>query len=144
MNLASPFSISIVIITILAFLGLPIGLSMLAGSTLYLFLVGADMGIVAEQFLNGMYSNYVILAVPLFILAAEFMNVGSMTERLLTFCNVLVGRFRGRPCTGQYRPEHHLCRHVRLGNRRRRRERPDDAEHDDPGRGVIHRATLPP
>lgn len=95
MNLASPFSISIVIITILAFLGLPIGLAMLAGSTLYLFLVGADMGIVAEQFLNGMYSNYVILAVPLFILAAEFMNVGSMTERLLTFCNVLVGRFRG-------------------------------------------------
>jgi TRAP transporter, DctM subunit len=95
MNLASPFSISIVIITILAFLGLPIGLAMLAGSTLYLLLVGADMGIVAEQFLNGMYSNYVILAVPLFILAAEFMNVGSMTERLLTFCNVLVGRFRG-------------------------------------------------
>jgi tripartite ATP-independent transporter DctM subunit len=42
-----------------------------------------------------MYSNYVILAVPLFVLAAEFMNIGSMTERLLTFCNVLVGRFRG-------------------------------------------------
>ena len=95
MNFASPFSISIVIITILAFIGMPIGLAMLAGSTLYLLLVGADMGIVAEQFLNGMYSNYVILAVPLFILAAEFMNVGSMTERLLTFCNVLVGRFRG-------------------------------------------------
>ena len=95
MNLASPFSLSVVAITILAFLGLPIGLAMLAGSTLYLFLVGADMGIVAEQFLNGMYSNYIILAVPLFILAAEFMNVGSMTERLLTFCNVLVGRFRG-------------------------------------------------
>lgn len=95
MNLASPFSLSIVVITALAFLGLPIGLAMIAGSTLYLFLVGADMGIVAEQFLNGMYSNYVILAVPLFILAAEFMNVGSMTERLLTFCNVLVGRFRG-------------------------------------------------
>ncbi len=95
MNFASPFSISIVVITALAFLGLPIGLSMIAGSTLYLFLVGADMGIVAEQFLNGMYSNYVILAVPLFILAAEFMNVGSMTERLLIFCNVLVGRFRG-------------------------------------------------
>jgi len=95
MNFTSPFSLSIVLITILAFLGLPIGLAMLVGSTLYLFLVGADMGIVAEQFLNGMYSNYVMLAVPLFILAAEFMNVGSMTERLLNFCNVLVGRFRG-------------------------------------------------
>jgi C4-dicarboxylate transporter DctM subunit len=58
-------------------------------------MTGADMGTVAEQFLNGMYSNYIILAVPLFMLAAEFMNIGSMTERLLTFCNVLVGRFRG-------------------------------------------------
>lgn len=95
MNFTSPFSISIVLITALAFLGLPIGLSMMTGSIVYLYLVGADMGTVAEQFLNGMYSNYVILSVPLFILAAEFMNVGSMTERLLAFCNVLVGRFRG-------------------------------------------------
>ncbi|WP_029619744.1 TRAP transporter large permease [Pseudorhizobium marinum] len=95
MTFASPFSITLVAITALAFMGLPIGLSMISGSILYLLLVGADMGIVAEQFLNGMYSNYVILAVPLFILAAEFMNVGSMTERLLNFCNVLVGRFRG-------------------------------------------------
>jgi C4-dicarboxylate transporter DctM subunit len=95
MNFTSPFSLSIVAITALAFLGLPIGLSMMAGSVMYLWLAGLDMGTVAEQFLNGMYSNYVILAVPLFILAAEFMNIGSMTERLLNFCNVLVGRFRG-------------------------------------------------
>ncbi|MBZ9657234.1 TRAP transporter large permease [Phyllobacterium lublinensis] len=95
MNFTSPFSIAIVLITALAFLGLPIGLSMIVGSILYLFLVGADMGTVAEQFLNGMYSNYIILAVPLFVLAAELMNIGSMTERLLNFCNALVGRFRG-------------------------------------------------
>ncbi|WP_105431040.1 TRAP transporter large permease [Neorhizobium sp. T6_25] len=95
MNLASPFSIALVVITALAFLGLPIGLSMMCGSILYLLLAGADMGTVAEQFLNGMYSNYLILSVPLFVLAAEFMNIGSMTERLLAFCNVLVGRFRG-------------------------------------------------
>ncbi len=36
-----------------------------------------------------------LLAVPLFILAAEFMNTGSITDRLLRFCNALVGRFRG-------------------------------------------------
>ncbi len=95
MNLASPFSIAIVVITGLAFLGLPIGLAMMCGSILYLLLAGLDMGTVAEQFLNGMYSNYVILAVPLFVLAAEIMNSGSMTERLLRFCNLLVGRFRG-------------------------------------------------
>ena len=53
------------------------------------------MGTVAEQLLNGMYTNYIILAVPLFILAAELMNIGSMTDRLMTFCNAVVGRFRG-------------------------------------------------
>lgn len=95
MNLTSPFSICIVTMTVLAFLGMPIGLSMMTGSVVYLWMVGADLGTVAEQFLNGMYSNYIILAVPLFVLAAEFMNIGSMTERLLVFCNVLVGRFRG-------------------------------------------------
>ena len=95
MSLASPFSISIVAITALAFLGLPVGHAMIAGSILYLFLAGQDMGTAAEQLLNGMYTNYVILAVPLFILAAELMNIGSMTERLLRFCDALVGRFRG-------------------------------------------------
>jgi C4-dicarboxylate transporter, DctM subunit len=95
MNFASPFSLSIVAITLLAFLGLPIGHSMIAGSILYLLLAGLDMGTAAEQFLNGMYSNYIILAVPLFILAAELMNIGSMTERLLRFCDAFVGRFRG-------------------------------------------------
>jgi len=94
-NLASPFSISIVAITALAFLGLPIGHAMIAGSILYLLLAGLDMGTVAEQILNGMYVNYVILAVPLFILAAELMNIGSMSERLLRFCDAFVGRFRG-------------------------------------------------
>ncbi len=95
MNLASPFSLTLVAITVLAFLGLPIGHSMIAGSILYLLITGQDMGTAAEQLLNGMYSNYVILSVPLFILAAEFMNIGSMTDRLMAFCNALVGRFRG-------------------------------------------------
>lgn len=95
MNFASPWSIALVTITALSLLGLPIGHAMIAGSILYLFLTGQDMGTVAEQFLNGMYTNYVILAVPLFILAAELMNIGSMTERLLRFCDALVGRFRG-------------------------------------------------
>ena len=76
MNLASPFSIAIVGMTVLAFLGLPIGHAMIAGSILYLLLAGLDMGTAAEQVLNGMYTNYILLAVPLFILAAELMNIG--------------------------------------------------------------------
>lgn len=95
MSMASPFSVAIVAMTLLAFFGLPIGHAMIAGSILYLMLAQLDMGTAAEQLLNGMYSNYIILAVPLFILAAELMNIGSMTERLLRFCNAIVGRFRG-------------------------------------------------
>ena len=68
---------------------------MIGGSVLYLWLAGLDMGTAAEQLLNGMYTSYVLLAIPLFILAAEFMNTGSITERLLRFCDALVGRFRG-------------------------------------------------
>jgi C4-dicarboxylate transporter, DctM subunit len=90
-----PFTAALVVICGLAILGLPIGLSMISGSILYLFLRGQDMGLVAERLLNSMFTGYVILAVPLFILAAELMNTGTMTDRLLRFCNAFVGRFRG-------------------------------------------------
>ena len=79
----------------LSILGLPIGHSMIAGSILYLLLAGQDMGIAAEQLLNGLYNSWVLLAVPLFLLSAELMNIGSMSDRLLRFCDALVGRFRG-------------------------------------------------
>ncbi len=95
MNLTSPFSLAILAIVTLSLLGLPIGHAMIAGSVLYLWITGLDMGTAAEQLLNGMYTSYVLLAVPLFILAAEFMNSGSIMDRLLKFCNALVGRYRG-------------------------------------------------
>jgi tripartite ATP-independent transporter DctM subunit len=94
-NLASPFALAVAAIVALSLLGLPIGHAMIAGSVLYLWLAGLDMGTAAEQLLNGMYTSYLLLAIPLFILAAEFMNSGSIMDRLLRFCNALVGRFRG-------------------------------------------------
>ena len=95
MTISLAFGLALGLITVLAFLGLPMGLSMICGSVLYLFMRGQDPGIVAEQFLNGMYSNYIMLAVPLFILAAEIMNSGTLSDRLLKWCDALVGRFRG-------------------------------------------------
>lgn len=95
MNLSGPFSLAVSAIVLLSLLGLPIGHAMIGGSLLYLYLKGLDMGTAAEQLLNGMYTSYVLLAIPLFILAAEFMNSGSIMDRLLRFCNALVGRFRG-------------------------------------------------
>lgn len=95
MNLFSPFSITVYLIVSLSVLGLPIGLSMLASSIVYLLVTGQDMGIAAEQLLQGLNNSYTLLAIPLFILAAEIMNMGSLTDRLLSFCNAIVGRFRG-------------------------------------------------
>lgn len=95
MNPTSPFAWSIYAILALSILGLPIGHAMIGGSILYLYLAGLDMGTAAEQLLNGMFTSYLLLAIPLFVLAAEFMNTGSIMDRLLRFCNALVGRFRG-------------------------------------------------
>jgi len=89
------FALALAAIVALSLLGLPIGHAMIGGSVLYLFAKGIDPGIAAEQLLNGMYSSFVLLAIPLFILAAEFMNSGSIMDRLLSFCNAIVGRWRG-------------------------------------------------
>lgn len=95
MNPTSPFSLCVMAIVALTLLGLPIGHAMIGGSVLYLLMTGLDVGTAAEQLSNGMYNSFVLLAIPLFILAAEFMTIGSITERLLSFCNAFVGRFRG-------------------------------------------------
>src|SRR6187402_1907998 len=93
--MASPFGLAIFAIFGLGMLGLPIGYSMIAGSIVYLLLAGLDLGTSAEQILNGLYNSYVLLAVPLFLFSAELMNVSKMTDHLLRFCDMLVGRFRG-------------------------------------------------
>ena len=91
----SPFGICILTILGLGLLGLPISYSMIAASIIYLMMAGLDLGTSAEQILNGLYNSYVLLAVPLFLFSAELMNVSKMTDHLLRFCDMLVGRFRG-------------------------------------------------
>jgi C4-dicarboxylate transporter DctM subunit len=91
----SPFALSVLAIVVLSLAGLPVAYAMIGGSILWLFMKGLDPGTAAEQLLNGMMSSQLLLAIPLFILAAEFMNSGSIMDRLLRFCNALVGRFRG-------------------------------------------------
>lgn len=91
----SPFAICVIAIVVLGAIGLPIGHSMIVASIFYLLMQGLDLGTAAEQILNGLFNSYVLLAIPLFILAADLMNIGSLTDKLLQFCLVLVGRFRG-------------------------------------------------
>jgi C4-dicarboxylate transporter DctM subunit len=94
-NLTSPFSLALAAIVALSLLGVPIGQAMIGGSVLYLYLRGMDMGTAAEQLLNGTYTSFLLLAIPLFILAASIMSTGSILDRLLRFCNAVVGRFPG-------------------------------------------------
>jgi TRAP-type transport system large permease protein len=79
----------------LATIGAPIPLSMIIASIVYLAVKGQDLGLAAEQIIQGLYDSFVILAIPLFIVAANFMNAGTINDRLTAFCVAVVGRFRG-------------------------------------------------
>ena len=92
---SSHLLLAVSVIVGLSVIGLPVAYSMIAGSILWLFVSGLDMGTAAEQLLNGMMTSQLLLAIPLFVLAAEFMNTGSIMDKLLVFCNAIVGRFRG-------------------------------------------------
>ncbi|MCC8128188.1 MAG: TRAP transporter large permease [Clostridiales bacterium] len=50
--------------------------------------------VVFTKMFNGL-NSFTLLAVPLFILAANLMNEGAITEKLIDCCNALVGHFRG-------------------------------------------------
>lgn len=90
-----PFALTLIAIVALSVLGLPIGLSMITGSVIYLMVTGQDLSLAAEQLLQGLFNSYTLLAIPLFIFAANLMNLGSLSDKLLSWCNALVGRFRG-------------------------------------------------
>ncbi|NOU06044.1 MAG: TRAP transporter large permease, partial [Hyphomicrobiaceae bacterium] len=62
---------------------------------IYMLLKGQDLALAAEQMIQGLYDSPMLLAIPLFITAANIMNAGQISERLLRFCIALVGRFRG-------------------------------------------------
>lgn len=76
-------------------LRLPIALAMIASGFAYVLVKGQDVGLVAEQIMNTMYGSYVLLSVPMFILAANVMNAGTISERLWNAANSVVGRMRG-------------------------------------------------
>ncbi len=76
-------------------MGAAIGPAMIASGILYLLVSGQDVGLVTEMIMNGFFSSFVLLAVPLFIFAANVMNAGTISDRLLDFSLAMVGRLRG-------------------------------------------------
>ena len=76
-------------------LGLPIALDLIAAAVVYLLFCGLDVGIVAEQICQSMFANYTILAVPMFVLMANLMNGGAISNKLFDFCKACIGPRRG-------------------------------------------------
>lgn len=76
-------------------IGTPIAYSIILSALVYLGVAGQDLALAGEQILAGLFESFVLLAVPLFIVAANIMNAGSISQRLLDFCVAAVGRFRG-------------------------------------------------
>ena len=93
--MSTSFLVCIATLFGLAAIGAPIAHAMIVAAIVYLFMSGQDLGLASEQILQGLFTSFILLAVPLFIVAANIMNAGTISDRLLGFCVALVGRFRG-------------------------------------------------
>jgi tripartite ATP-independent transporter DctM subunit len=76
-------------------LRMPIGYGMISAGIVYLLVAGESLSSVGQLMMGGFNSKFVLLAVPLFIFAAQIMNSSTVTERIFSFAFGLVGRFRG-------------------------------------------------
>ncbi len=86
------------LITFLVLLVLGAPIVFVIGVSMFTYFVATDqlqfLLVVPQRMFAGV-DQFVLLAIPLFILAGNLMEVGGLTTRLLNFANVLVGRFRG-------------------------------------------------
>ncbi len=89
------FGILLAVFIVGSLLRVPLAISMLSAGMAYLLASGQDVGLAADQVMNSMYGSYVMLAIPMFILAANVMNAGTISERLWSAADVVVGRMRG-------------------------------------------------
>ena len=89
------FLLCLATLLFLAGIGTPIAYSIILAALVYLATSGQSVGVAGKVLMDGLYQSFILLAVPLFIVAANIMNAGTISDRLLRFCVALVGRFRG-------------------------------------------------
>lgn len=76
-------------------LGMPIAFALLVcGAALMIFMDQFDAQILAQNVVSGA-DNFILMAVPFFILAGEFMNAGGLSRRIVGMANTWVGHIRG-------------------------------------------------
>lgn len=76
--------------------GVPIALALGVGAMFYLYVTGNGALILAfPQRMLGGVDVFVLLTIPLFLLAGMLMNVGGITDRIIAFARAMVGHRRG-------------------------------------------------
>lgn len=78
------------------FLGVPISLALGVGGLLFLYFTD-NWALVAglpQKMLAGV-DQFILLTIPLFLLAGNLMNLGGLSDRMIRFANALVGHMRG-------------------------------------------------
>lgn len=90
-----PLILAIIVFVLMFILRMPIAVGMISVSVVYLTAKGMDLSIVTNMVMNTYFTNYVIIAVPLFIFTANVMNSGTVTNKIFGFCNATLGRLRG-------------------------------------------------
>jgi tripartite ATP-independent transporter DctM subunit len=89
------FGLCLITLFVMAGIGMPVAYAIMLASFVYLAVGGGGIGIAGKVLMDGLYNSFILLAVPLFIVAANIMNAGTISDRLLKFCVGLVGRFKG-------------------------------------------------
>lgn len=79
---------------LLVIVGFPIAFSLGVTSLLYLWVNDIQLYVIAQKMVSGI-DSFILLAVPMYMLAGRLMNQGGMTERIFRFARFLVGRFPG-------------------------------------------------
>ncbi|HEX4927334.1 MAG TPA: TRAP transporter large permease, partial [Burkholderiales bacterium] len=79
----------------LLFLRVPVAFALgLAGLPILVLEPRLDTMALVQETFNG-YNSFILLAVPFYLLAANLMNVGGITDRLVRLSRALVGHFPG-------------------------------------------------
>ncbi len=89
-------SVTLIVVFLLTLtIGVPVAFTMVIAGLAAVLVQGSLSPISAVQNMFAGIDSFPLLAIPFFILAAELMTGGALTEVLLRFANQLVGRVRG-------------------------------------------------
>ncbi len=95
MQISAALIVFLLIFVLIFLLKMPIPMGMMTACVFYFMVTGENPKMVAQQTLKTFYTNYTIIAVPLFIFAANIMNSGKVTDKVFGFAMGFVGRFKG-------------------------------------------------